>query len=309
MPLSGRLVQITEIGGDTGHAQHTGALVQARHYIGHGAIILIGNKLHHACVHVPGPRAHGQARQRRQSHRGIHAAATINGGQRCAVSQMAGHNFQILYIPAQQRRCAHGYIPVRGAMEAIAAELVVFVIFIGNAVQEGMLRHGLVKCRVKHSHLRHIRPQRTAACLDANNISGVMQRGQRIALLHRLEHLVGNQHGFGKFLTAVHHPMPHGVNLAHGSNHAVLRVGQRRQHRLDGLGMSGHGNFRRFHSGFSFHLRLIGKSAVNADALAKALGVNKAALRIHQLIFQRGAARIDNQYFHLYSPSTYLSYG
>ena len=286
MVLLRRLLQIPEVGGHAGQAQHAGLLIQQVHGLGDGHVVLVGNELHHAHVHITGPGAHGQARQRRQAHGGIHAAAAVDGGQGGAVAQVAGHHLQLRRVAAQKLRRPQGHIAVRGAMEAVAADLVVFIVLIGDGVQIRMLGHGLVEGRVEHRHLGHIVAQDGPAGLDADDVGRIMQRRQGGAVLHRLHHLVGDEDGAGEALAAVDHPVTHRVDLLHGGDDAVVRVHQGGQHRLDGLGMGGHGDVRRRHGGLALHLGLIGEFSVNADALAQAFGQQMAGFRVQQLILQ-----------------------
>ena len=171
-------------------------------------------------------------------------------------------------------------------MEAVAADLVVFIVLIGDGVQIRMLGHGLVEGRVEHRHLGHIVAQDGPAGLDADDVGRIMQRRQGGAVLHRLHHLVGDEDGAGEALAAVDHPVTHRVDLLHGGDDAVVRVHQGGQHRLDGLGMGGHGDVRRRHGGLALHLGLIGEFSVNADALAQAFGQQMAGFRVQQLILQ-----------------------
>ena len=48
----------------------------------------------------------------------------------------------------------------------------------------------------------------------------------------------------------------------------------------------------------ALHLGLVGEFAVQTDALAQALGKDLAGFRIHELILQGRAPRIDDKYFH-----------
>ena len=58
--------------------------------------------------------------------------------------------------------------------------------------------------------------------------------------------------------------------------------------------MGGHGHVHRVQLFLAGQLGLIGELAVDADALAQALGQQLAALGIQQLIFQGRAARVDD---------------
>ena len=211
---------------------------------------------------------------------------------------MAGYHLQLRRVLAQDLRRPQGHIAVRGAVEAVAADLVLLVILIGDGVQIGVLRHGLVEGSVEHRCLGHVVAQHRPAGLDADDVGGVMQRRQGGAVLHRLHHLIGNQDGVGKAFAAVDHPVTHRVDLLHGGDDAVDRVHQSGQHRLDGLGMGGHGHVGGHGGRLALYLGLIGKFSVNADALAQAFGQQMAGFRVQQLIFQRRAAGIDDKYFH-----------
>ena len=63
-------------------------------------------------------------------------------------------------------------------------------------------------------------------------------------------------------------------------------------------GMGGHGHVHSVQDLLALDLGLIGELAVDADALAQALGQQHAGLGVQQLILQRGTARVDNQNIH-----------
>ena len=211
---------------------------------------------------------------------------------------MAGHDLQILGILAQQLGGPQGHIAVGGAVEAVAAQLVVLIVLVGDAVQIGMLRHGLVESGVEHSHLRHVVAQHLAAGLDADDIGRVVQGSQRRAVLHGLQHLIVDEHGGGEGLAAVDHTVTHRIDLLHGGDDAVLGIHQSVQHGLDGLGVGGHGHIGGLDGLLALHLGLVSEFAVQTDALAQALGKDLAGFRIHELILQGRAPRIDDKYFH-----------
>ena len=76
------------------------------------------------------------------------------------------------------------------------------------------------------------------------------------------------------------------------------RIDQSVQHSLDGLGMGGHGHVNGVQLRLALDLGLIGELAVDADALAQALGQQSAGLGVQELILQRGAASVDYKYVH-----------
>ena len=148
---------------------------------------------------------------------------------------------------------------------------------------------------VKHGHHGGAGHEGLAS-LDADDVGGVVERGQGVALLNGGHDLVGDEDGPGELLSAVDHPVAHRVDLLHGADHAVSGVHQGVQHGLDGLVVGGHGHVGLLDSLLA--LGLVGELAVDADALTQALGQHLLRLRVEQLILQRGAAGVNYQNIH-----------
>ena len=123
-------------------------------------------------------------------------------------------------------------------------------------------------------------------------------RGERRTCLHRAQHVLVNQDGLGEALAAVDDAVADGADLVHGGDDAVLRVNQRAQHLADRLGVGGHRQLLRVADGSAGQLRLIGKAAVKADALAQPLRQKHTRLRVEQLVLQRRASCVDYKYIH-----------
>ena len=289
------ILQITEVGGHTGHTLNAGLLVED---IQHGVdvhVILIHQVLQDTGVQIAGAGAHGQTGQGGEAHGGVHALAAVDGGDGGTVAQVAGDQLQLLDGLAQHGGGPLGDIFVAGAVEAIAADLVLLVILIGQGIGIGHGGHGLVEGGVEHGHHGGTRHQLLAGA-DADDVGGVVQGGQGVALLNGGHDLVGDAHGLGKLLAAVDHPVTHRVDLLHGGDDAVLLIHQGVQHGLDGLGMGGHSHVGGLDSRFASGL--ISKLAVDADALTQALGQDLLGIGVEQLILQGRAAGVDDQYVH-----------
>ena len=125
-----------------------------------------------------------------------------------------------------------------------------------------------------------------------------MQRREGDALFNGAHDLVVDQHGGGELLTAVDHAVTDGVDLLHGADYAVFLARQLVDHSSDRLGVGGHGNIF-IENRLVAHQRAVLEMAVDADALAKALGHDSFALHVDQLILQRGAACVDDENFHV----------
>ena len=90
---------------------------------------------------------------------------------------MAGDQLQLLGLLAQHGGSPAGDILVGGAVEAVAANLVLLIVFIGQGVHIGLGGHRLVEGGVKHSHLGHVGTHHVHAGLDAGDVGGVVQGG------------------------------------------------------------------------------------------------------------------------------------
>ena len=178
-------------------------------------------------------------------------------------------------------------------MEAVAADVIVLIILGGNGVAVGLGGHGHVEGSVEHGHLRRVGHNRLAGP-DAHQVGGVVQGAQGDAFLDGLDAGIVNDAGIGELHAAVQDTMANGIDLVSGLDHALHRIYQDLENRLDGLGVGGHGDI--LHDLLVTHL--VGKAAVNVDTLAQALGGNDAGIRVHQLVLQAGGTGIDNQNVH-----------
>ena len=184
-----------------------------------------------------------------------------------------------------------------GAVEAVAADLVLLIILIRNRIHVVRLRHGLVERGIKHGDHRNIRAHDLTASLNTDQVGRVVQRRERHAVLDRLEHLLGDDHAVGEELAAVYDAVADCIDLAHRGDDALFRVEQHVDDRLDRFLMGRHRDVE-----LELLIRLVagvGQYAVDADALAQALGHYLARLGVEQLVLQRRAASVDNQNFHL----------
>ena len=210
---------------------------------------------------------------------------------------MAGDELELLDGLAHELGAAGGHVAVARAVEAVAADAVVLVVFIRNGVHIGLAGHGLVERGVEHGDHRHVVAHDGAAGVDAGDVGGVVQRRKRRALLERGHDGVVDLDGAGELLTAMDDTVADGVDLLHGGDHTVLGAGQLVDDRGNGLGVGGHRQVF-VKDGLAADERGVLQVTVDTDALAKALGQKVLGLHVDQLIFQRRAAGIDDKNFH-----------
>ena len=159
--------------------------------------------------------------------------AELDGAGGSAVAQVAGHDAQLLDGTAQHLSGALRDILVRGAVEAVAAHLILGVPTVRNGIDECLGGHGLMESGVENSD-HGLAGHNVLACLDTNQVCRVVQRSQGDALLDALHNLTVDDDRVGKLLTAVNHAVTHCVDLVRALDDAVMVVLQDIQHLLDG---------------------------------------------------------------------------
>ena len=178
-------------------------------------------------------------------------------------------------------------------MEAVAADVIIFVVLGGDGVPVSLGGHGHVEGGIKHGNLGGVGHHRLAGT-NAHQVGRIVEGSQRNAVLNGLDALIVDDAGVGELHAAMEHPMANGIDLIHGLDNALNGVHQDLQDRLNGLGMGGHGDVL----DDLLIAHLVGQAAVNVDPLAQALGGHITGLRVHKLILQGRASGIDNQNVH-----------
>jgi hypothetical protein len=126
-----------------------------------------------------------------------------------------------------------GDIAVGRAVEAVPADAQLPVEGVGQPVDEGPRRDGLMEGRVEDRDLRGPRQERLAG-VDALEVVGVVQRRELDAFADGRLDLFGDHHGFGEILAAVDDAVPEAVDLALVADDAVLGMEEQGQDDLDG---------------------------------------------------------------------------
>ena len=198
---------------------------------------------------------------------------------------MADDDPAVLVLEIQHFQRARGDIAVAGAVEAVAADVVLLIIFIGHAVQIGGARHGLMESGVEHGHHWRVGHDRLAGA-DAHQVGRVVQRPEGDVFLDSVHAGLVDDAGGGELFTAVQHAMAHRADFGNGGNHAVLLGKQGFEHQVHGLGV--------VLNHFALHHKALVRvfvgelAALDADALHQALGDDGFIVHVDQLILQRG---------------------
>ena len=90
---------------------------------------------------------------------------------------VAGDQLQLLGLLAQHAAAGRRHT-CGGAVEAVAANLVLLIVFIGQGVHIGLGGHRLVEGGVEHGHLGHVLAHDGRCRRDAGDVGGVVEGGQ-----------------------------------------------------------------------------------------------------------------------------------
>ena len=124
----------------------------------------------------------------------------------------------------------------------------------------------------------------------------IVKRCKGNQALDALDDLFVNQYRLAEQCAALHNAVTNGGNLAQVADDTHFAVGQGVFHLLESGGVVLHGNLDVLGTAVS---GLVTENAhFQTDALAVALAQHLLILHVNELVFQRRAARIDNQNFH-----------
>ena len=180
---------------------------------------------------------------------------------------------------------------MRGSVEAVAAYAVLGVVLIGQRVQIGFCRHGLMECGIENAYHRSVGHKSLAGC-DTLQVGGVVQRSQVDAFFQSLNDVVGDEDGARILLACVYYAVANCADLIHGLGYAVLGVGERVQHVADGVLVILHRSLQDplVHT----DLLVLDHGAFDADSLDQAFAQEFFVLHLQDLILQGRAAAVDD---------------
>ena len=185
-------------------------------------------------------------------------------------------------------------------METVAADAVVFVVFVRNCVHEGLAGHSLMEGGVEYADHGNVAHDLTAG-IDAGDVCGVVQGSEGSAFLEGCHDLVGDKHGGSELLAAVNDTVTDSVDLLHGGHDTVFLAGELLDDSSYCLGMGGKGDIL-VEYGLIADEGAVLEMTVDADTLAETLCHYLFGLHVDELILEGGAACVDNKNLHYKIP-------
>ena len=260
---------------------------------------MVHEERHDSRVDRAAARAHHQAVERRQAHRGVHGDAMVDGAHGAAVAQMAGDELQVLQRLVEHDSRALGDVAVRRAVGAVLADGVLLVILVRKRVHVGLRRQRLEERGVEHGDHRNIRHVLLTRA-DAHESRLIVKRGELGKLVDLLNDVIVDEDRLVEVLAALDDTVPDRIDLVEGFDGGVVAVNKRVQYERHGCVMVGH---LRIDDHFVLIDSVLVEGVCRAHALADALRDNSMIFDVDKLVFQRGRARIDDQ--NVQQPTSY----
>ena len=212
---------------------------------------------------------------------------------RGAVAQVAGDDVGVRRVALEELHRAPGHVAVARAVEPVAADLVLLVQLVGQPVQVRGGGHRLVEGGIEDRHLLG-RRQDSLGLADADEVRRVVQGSELHVLLDRPGDVIVDDHRGGVLLPAVNHAVTHARDLRKVRQDSLFRVRERFADELHGRLVVGDLDLARVVAPCG----LLGDPAFQLpDALHEPSTEARPLRHPPDLVLQRGAAAVDDQYF------------
>ena len=179
-------------------------------------------------VDVAHAGAHDHALERGKAHGSVHALAVLDGADGAAGAQVAGDDLGVLDIQARELGAHAGDELVARAVRAVAADAILLVVLVREAVHVGVSRHRLMEGGVEGHDLRDARENGLHG-VDAQQVSRVMERGEVAAEGDLLQDVVVHEDGAGEEIAALDDTVAHSLDVLEGREDARLGIREGRQ--------------------------------------------------------------------------------
>ena len=246
-------------------------------------------------VYVAAAGAHEEALRGAEAHGGVYTLAAVYRGDGASVSEVAGDYLKVFYILAKDFRGAVRDVAVARAVKAVAADAVLLIVLVGDAVNVGLGRHGLVESGVEDDDVR-LAGEDVHDGFEAHEVRGVVERSEGDDFFDSLDDFGGDEDGLRELLAAVDYAVAGRAELVEALEDAEFRIDEDVENVLDSRRVVGEGNFARH--GVEAGLRVLDARAFDSDALDETLRKDLLAFHVDELILQRRASAVENKNFH-----------
>ncbi len=151
--------------------------------------------------------------ERGEAHGRVHALAVLDGADGAAGAQVAGDDLGVLEVQAGELGAHAGDELVARAVRAVAADAVLLVVLVREAVHVSVSGHRLVEGGVEGHDLRDVRENGLHG-VDAQQVRRVVERGEVAAEGDLLQDVVVHEDGTGEEVAALDDAVAHRLGEA-----------------------------------------------------------------------------------------------
>ncbi len=232
---------------------------------------------------VSGPGAHDQSFQGGEAHGSIHGNTVLYGVDGGTVTDVGDDHIGFKGIVSQKHRRTLGGVQKRSPVKAVTPDAVIGVPGIGQGIQEGFFRHGLVPGGIHDGAVGDLGQDRLGR-FDTDQIGGDVKGRQGFQFPEGSHGFIVDDNRFGELLPSVNYPVTHRLDLIHRIDGTVVGV-------EDGLHEKLHGFFVGRTVPFDLHLfapyLLFNFGSFDTDSFYNTAGQNLIFIPVKDLVFQR----------------------
>ena len=278
------LADVAVIAGDAGDTEQARLLVEEVGKLCRSEVLFLCDERDNRRIKRAGTGTHHEAVKRGETHAGVDDLAVLDGGDGGTVADVAGDKLQILDVLAHELCNAVADIAVGGAVEAIAADLVLLIVLIRHSEHVSLLRHGGMESRIEHDNFRDFLAENVHAGANALYMCAVVQRCKRDEAFDALDDLFVNENGLAEERAALNDTVADSSDFAQILNDADFAVEKCVLDLLERFGVVRHADFDLL---LSAVCRLVAENAhFKANLLAVALCKHLLVVHIDQLILK-----------------------
>ena len=185
-------------------------------------------------------------------------------------------------------------------MEAVTANLILFVVLVGDCIHIGACRHCLVESCIENSYLGNT-GHNLFASFNTHKVCRVVERSEGEALTDSSLNVFCYELACCELHTAVENTVTYCIDFIHACNYTVLSTYKLVENSCDSFGVCGESHIF-IEYGLTVYHGCVLEVTVNTDTLAQTLCDDGLVVHIEELILKGRAACVDNKNFHLSLP-------
>ena len=296
--------KVTAVGGNSGNSEEAGFFVHKGFHLCRGKAFFVHDVGYNRRIDAAATGSHYETVKRGKTHGSVANFAVFNCGKGRTVTEVADDEFGSFGIFTGDFEISLGDETVGSSVEAITADGIFFIVFIRNTEHVCFFGHGLMEGGIENSDHGSFFSENFLASFHSNSLGRVMKRA-KIAEFYAdiFDEFIGDKGGNFVFFGTVKGSVTDSFDFADVSNNFVFAFGKEFYEFFESFFMGGEAYVI---FGFVTCFGFVADSAVDADSFAKTFCYDILGVHLDKLILKRGAACVNNKYFHVFLTSKYV---